>query len=76
MRLPCRAVHSAVFPSLSRVAASRAVNPLVMMARARSSFSPMTTDLHPPFRPRQDQRECVLDQVPLELTQRTEELGD
>ena len=32
--------------------ASRAVNPLAMMVRARSSFSAVTTGLRPPFRPR------------------------
>jgi len=52
LRQSRNASYSAVFPTLSRVAASRTVNPLPMMARARSSFSSVTTGLRPPFRPR------------------------
>jgi hypothetical protein len=66
---------------LSRVAASRTVNPLVMMARARFEFFAGDDGLTAAFSTARCGRgktsaSALLDQVPIELTQRTEQVED
>jgi hypothetical protein len=47
-----RARYSAVFPTFTRIAASRTVRPLASKPLARVSLSDVTTGFRPPCRPR------------------------
>ena len=77
---PRSAAWSTVFPTLGRVAASRTVDPLTMMARACSSVSPVTTGLAALSAARRSRSQpsagALLTQVTLKLAQGAEQVKE